>query len=67
MTERVQAFLLRNTTSLQYLVNERLAKRSGVIGKIFKYLEIGKRQYSQHAHLRVAKMANWAWMKTLSI
>ena len=67
MTERVQAFLLRNTTSLQYLVNERLAKRSGFIGKIFKYLEIGQRQYSQHAHWRTLKLVNWAYMRSLQM
>ena len=47
------------------MINERLAKRSGVIGNIFKRLEIGKRQYSQHAHHRVIKLANWWWMKSL--
>ena len=58
MSEKFQAFLLRNTTSLQFLVNERLAKRGGVIGSIFKALEMGKRQYGQHAHLRWAKFIN---------
>lgn len=43
MTERFQSFLLRNTTSMQFLVNERLAKRGGPIGRIFSALEMGKR------------------------
>ena len=30
MTEFVQKFLLRNTKPLQYLVNEKLAKRKGI-------------------------------------
>lgn len=29
MTEFVQKFLLRNTKGLQYIVNEKLAKRKG--------------------------------------
>ena len=62
MTERVQAFLLRNTTSLQYLINEKLAKRPGIIGTVFKKLEIGQRQYGQHAHGRIIRMGNWWWM-----
>jgi len=34
---------LRNTTFLQYVVNEKLAKRPGLIGRIFKGLEMGPR------------------------
>ena len=43
MSERFQVWLLRNIGPLTYLVNERLAKRSGLIGRIFKGLEIGPR------------------------
>ena len=45
MTERFQSWMLGRTAGLQYLVNERLAKRGGPIGRIFSALEMGKRQY----------------------
>ena len=45
MTERFQTWMLGKTSGLQYLINERLAKRSGPIGTLFKNLEMGKRQY----------------------
>ena len=48
MTESVQRFLLANTKWLQYLVNEKLAKRSGAVGKFFKWMEVGPRSYGQH-------------------
>ena len=65
MSQRFQAFLLRNTTGLQYLVNERLAKRSGFIGSIAKRLHIGERQYSQHTFARIVKVANYFWVVSL--
>ena len=46
MTERFQSWMLSKTTGMQYLVNERLAKRGGPIGALFRNLEMGKRQYS---------------------
>ncbi len=64
MSARFQSWLLRNTSSLQYLVNERLAKRSGVIGRMARALEMGERQYSQHTLLRAFKVANWLWVYT---
>ena len=39
-----------------------MAKRSGLIGRIFKGLEIGPRQYGQHAHYRVFRVVNYFWM-----
>ena len=45
MTERFQTWMLGKTSGLQYLINERLAKRSGPIGTLFNNLEMGKRQY----------------------
>ena len=45
MTERLQNWMLARTSGMQYLVNERLAKRGGPIGRIFTALEMGKRQY----------------------
>lgn len=62
MSTRFQAWLLRNTTSLQYLVNERLAKRSGFIGRIARAIELGPRQYSPHSTLRLFRVANYFWM-----
>ena len=65
MTERIQAFILRNTTGLQYLVNERLAQRGGPIGNLFKLLAIGKRQMGQHSLGRQMKLMNYFWLMTL--
>jgi hypothetical protein len=48
MTECVQRFLLKNTKYLQYVVNEKLAKRKGAIGRFFSWMEIGPRNYGQH-------------------
>ena len=62
MSQRVQAFILRNTTGLQYLVNERLATRAGAIGGLFRALRIGERQFGQHAFLRNFRVINYFWM-----
>jgi hypothetical protein len=47
---------------LQYINNERLAKRSGLIGKIARNLEMGERQYSQHAFGRAFRVVNFYWV-----
>lgn len=47
---------------MQYIVNERLAKRSGLIGRIARSLEMGERQYSQHAFGRAFKVVNYYWI-----
>jgi hypothetical protein len=60
---RVQQWILRNTTGLQYLVNERLAQRSGLIGRMFKAIEMGPREYGQHSQLRLWKVANFFWVQ----
>ena len=67
MSHKFQGWLLENTKGLQYLVNERLAKRSGAIGSIFKRLEIGKREYSAHTLHRVFRMANFFWMRMFQV
>jgi len=59
MSQRVQAWLLANTKSLQFVVNERLAKREGTIGQIFKLFEIGERQMGGHTIGNALKYANW--------
>ena len=43
MTTRFQSWLLANTKGLQYIINDRLATRSGTIGNFFKSLSIGER------------------------
>lgn len=62
MSQRFQSWLLRNTSSLQYLVNERLAKRSGLIGRMARAVEMGERQMSQHALLRGFRVVNYFWV-----
>ena len=57
--------MLRNTKGLQYLVNERLAKRPGLIGRTFKALEIGKREYGQHAFYNFFRVINWYFVRGL--
>ncbi len=59
MSQRVQAWLLANTKSLQFIVNERLAKREGTIGQVFKLFEIGERQMGGHTLPNTLKFANW--------
>ena len=46
-------------------MNERLAKRSGIIGRFFKGLEMGERQYSGHRVQKVFKINNFIWVKSL--
>jgi hypothetical protein len=67
MSVRFQAFLLRNTTGLQHLINDRLATRAGPIGKFFKNFEIGARQMSSHSLGRSLKVANYFWMFSYQI
>ena len=62
MTERFQTWMLSRTTGLQYLVNERLAKRGGPIGSVFRALEMGKRQMGNHSTGRVLKLMNYWWL-----
>ena len=53
---------MRNTVTLQYVVNEKLGKRSGLIGRIFRGLEMGPRQYSQHTFFRTFRVVNFWWL-----
>ena len=43
-------------------MNERLAKRSGFIGRLARFYEMGERQYSPHSLLRIMKVVNWYWV-----
>ena len=63
MSQRVQTWLLKNTSYLQYLVNERFGKRPGLIGRIFKGIEMGPRQYSQHTFHRAFRVVNYFWVQ----
>ena len=65
MSERIQSFLLRNTRGLQHLVNEKLAKRPGFIGRVFKGLEMGKREYGQHSVFKVFRYVNYFYVMSL--
>ena len=67
MSQRVQSWLLKNTGGLQYLINERLAKRPGLIGRIFKGLEMGKREYSEHTFHRAFRVVNFLWMSIFRV
>ena len=49
------------------MVNERLATRSGAIGRLFKHLEMGRREYSQHTLLRAFKVVNYFWMQIFHV
>lgn len=62
MTTRFQSWLLANTKGLQYIINDRLATRSGAIGNLFKALRIGERDYGQHTLFRFFKVANFFWV-----
>ena len=48
---------------IQFIVNERLAKRSGLIGKIARSLELGERQYSTHTFGRAFRVVNYYWVQ----
>ena len=67
MSQRVQNFILRNTGGLQHLINERLAKRPGLIGRIFKGLEMGRREYSEHTLHRAFRVVNYMWMSIFRV
>ena len=58
MTDRFQKWFLRNTTGLQFLVNERLAKRPGAVGRLFSFLSLGKRQMGRHTIPGFLKLGN---------
>ena len=69
MSHKFQSWLLGTTPykTLQYVVNERLAQRSGPIGNLFKALEMGKREYSAHTLHRAFRVVNYFWMRMFQI
>lgn len=62
MSTRFQTWLLANTKPMQFMVNERLAKRGGAIGQIFTWLSMGERQYGRHTFGRWLKTCNYWWV-----
>ena len=62
MTTRIQSFILRNTGPLQNLINNRLATRPGFIGRVFKAIEMGQREYGAHTFHRAFRLVNFFWM-----
>jgi len=48
MSEMIQRLLLKRAARLQFIVNEKLAKRGGRIGKFFTWMAVGPRAYGQH-------------------
>ena len=63
MSQRLQSWLLTNTKSLQFIVNERLAQREGAVGTFFKFFELGKRQMSSHSWGKWVKFVNWWYIR----
>jgi len=65
MSERFQSWLLKSGgfKAVQFIVNDRLAKRSGLIGKIARSMEMGERQYSQHIFGRAFRVVNFYWVQ----
>ena len=66
MSEPVQKWLLEQKW-LKTLVNERLAKRSGVIGRLFTFLKIGPRQLSSHTIPKILKYVNSYYVITTGL
>lgn len=67
MSTRFQAWLLANTGGLQHFVNNVMAQRSGAIGRFFKAIEMGKREYGQHTLHRAFRVVNWMWVSTFKV
>ena len=65
MSQRLQTWLLQNTKGLQYVVNQRLAKREGTIGDVFRLFQIGERQMGKHSLGSWVKVCNWFYFRML--
>lgn len=63
----MQSLLLKYTVPLQNLINNRLATRPGAIGRFFKGLEMGKREYSAHTFHRAFRVVNFFWMHMFKV
>ena len=67
MSQRIQTWLLKNTGGLQHLINNKLATRPGLIGRIFKGLEMGRREYSEHTFHRAFRVVNYFYMMLFQV
>ena len=66
MSESVQGWILQKKGFVNY-VNNNLAKRSGVIGRVFTLLSVGNRQMGQHRVGAFLKFVNHYLVKTYTI
>ena len=67
MSQRFQTWFLANSGGLQHFVNNVMAKRSGALGRMFKAIEIGKREYGTHTLYRAFRVVNWFWVNTFRV
>ena len=44
-----------------------MAQRSGAIGRFFKAIELGKREYGTHTLHRAFRVVNWMWVNTFRV
>ena len=63
MSESVQGWILRQKGFVNY-VNNNLAQRKGVIGKLFSTLKVGERQLGRHTIPKVLKWMNFYLVHT---
>jgi hypothetical protein len=47
--------------------NERLAKRDGAVGTIFKFFELGERRMGSHTAGNWIKATNWYFIKAVQL
>ena len=66
MSESVQNWILKQKGFVS-LINDRLAKRKGLIGKLFTALRVGPRELGAHTAPKFLKFANFYYMSTYSI
>lgn len=44
-----------------------MASRSGAIGRLFKAIEMGKREYGTHTFHRAFRVVNWMWVNSFRV
>ena len=59
--------MLANSGGMQHFVNNTMAKRSGAIGRFFKAIEMGKREYGAHTLHRAFRVANYFWVRIFQV
>jgi len=58
----IQKIWLRVLSPVAYVINEKLAKRSGLLGRIGKFWMIGPREYGSHPFNKMLIFVNRRWM-----